>query len=153
MEPITLIYMFLIVLTMRWYKSRKRRTYSFPLYSVVKHRKGPATLYMVFSQCPVGAGALEEIFIKLQATLVELQKLGFTRVKFTSHLLRPGTEKKLLSFLAHNCMSCERKRRYNTPLLHTFSNKIAMKYCKNKTVKVSATSMSITIKLQPAKET
>ncbi|KTS27615.1 hypothetical protein NS381_09480 [Pantoea stewartii] len=141
----TLIPIFLIVLLMRWYKSVKSRTYSFPLYSVVRHLDGKTTLHMRFKYCPVGNGALKKIYIELKKTLIEMKTMGYTKVSFTSHLFQDYGIEKLCKFLSANNMQYSHMEVIPTPWTHVLSNKIVMYMYTKKIMKVHRTSLVITI--------
>ena len=147
MISFNLFLIFPLMLAVYWLKSRKRRTHYFPLYSVVRHTFGPATLHMRFDKCPVGQGAVFIIYNELQSTLIEMQTLGYQRVKFVSHLCRKGGTKKLLEFLKMNQMKCERLNIKPTPWIHLVSNKLALRLYKKTSMKVSAESLYIVIEL------
>ncbi|ERM14379.1 hypothetical protein L585_08630 [Pantoea ananatis BRT175] len=143
----TLIFIFLVVLLMRWYKSVKSRTYSFPLYSVVCHLDGKTTLHMRFKYCPVGNGALKKIYIELKNTLIEMKKMGYKKVSFTSHLFQDYGTEELCKFLHANAMQYTQMKVVPTPWTHVLSNKIVMFMYTKKIMKVHSTSLVITIKL------
>jgi len=134
------------ILVCKWLHIRNRTIY-FHLYSVASHGSKPATIHMRFKNCPVGKDAVFEIYEELQSTLIELQKKGYDRVKFVSHLFRKGGTYELLNFLNSHGMVCEQKAFRPTPWTHALSNKVLMRYHKKRGIKVSSKSLDITIRL------
>ncbi len=147
MNTICLICVFAIALLMRLKKNIEKRTRYFPLFSVVSHGSKPATLHMRFANCPVGKGAIFQIYNELQMTLIELQKLRYPRVRFVSHLCREGGTRDLLNFLSSHGMACEQAITLPTPWIHSLLNKVVMRFRKKCSLKVSPLSLDITIKL------
>lgn len=149
MISMNLFLIFPHVLASYWIKSRRRRTHYFPLYSVVSHTFGPPTLHMRFDKFPAEGRAIFKIYEELLSTLIEMQKLGYQRVKFVSHLFRKGGTRKFLDFMNANQMSCVHFSIKPTPWIHYVTNKVALRLYKKRKMKVSADSIYITIDLHP----
>lgn len=150
MEPITLIFImiFSLVLLMSWYLSRKRRTHHFPLYTAVTHLNGITSLHMRFDRCPIGKEAVGKIYSEFQSTILEMQDMGYVKVKFVTHMLRKGGISEFENFLHNHQMVYEHKCIRYTPWIHSALNKLAMRWHKGNRLKVHPLSLYATIRLR-----
>lgn len=147
MDSIFLIFVFLIAVLMRIKRRIKNRTRYFPLFSAVSHGSKPATLHMRFVNCPVGKGAVLQIFNELQMTLIEMQGLGYQQVSFVTHMCRERGTRELMKFMSAHQMRCEQKAFRKTPRTHIVLNKVVMFFRKKRWPKISPVSLYITISL------
>lgn len=105
------------------------------------------SLHMRWGKTPKGRNAFKKLEQHSRDVLLDLKKSGYKTVNFTSHLIRKGSEKKILEFLSAENMSIEQLNYISTPLLHYTIIQLEMIITRKKPIKVNKMSGRITIRL------
>lgn len=105
------------------------------------------TLHMRWGKTPKGRNAFKKLEQHSMDVLLDLRRSGYKTVKFTSHLIRKGSEKKIHEFLSIENMSIEQLNYIPTPLFHYTIIQLEMIITRKKMIKVNKMSGKITIKL------
>ncbi|WP_163333079.1 hypothetical protein [Enterobacter bugandensis] len=105
------------------------------------------SLHMRWGKAPTGRNAYKEIEQHSRKVLLALRNAGYKTVRFTSHLIRKGSEHKLHEFLSSENMSVVQLNYIPTPLLHYFIIHLEMLITRKRRIKVNKISGKIIIKL------
>lgn len=105
------------------------------------------SLHMRWGKAPTGRHAYKELEQHSKEVLLALRNTGYKTVRFTSHLLRKGSEHKLHEFLSSENMSIVQLNYIPTPLLHYSIIQLEMLITRKRRIKVNKMSGKIIIKL------
>lgn len=105
------------------------------------------SLHMRWGKSPTGRNAYKELEQHSRNLLIDLRDSGYKTVKFTSHLIRKGSENKLREFLSTENMSIVQLNYIQTPLLHYAIIQMEMLTTRKRKIKINNVSGKIIIKL------
>lgn len=105
------------------------------------------SLHMRWGKSPIGRNAYKELEQHSRNLLIDLRDSGYKTVKFTSHLIRKGSENKLREFLSTENMSIVQLNYIQTPLLHYAIIQLEMLTTRKRKIKINKVSGKIIIKL------
>lgn len=105
------------------------------------------SLHMRWGKAPTGRNAYKELEQHSREVLLSLRNAGYKTVRFTSHLIRKGSEHKLHEFLSSENMSIVQIDYIPTPLLHYSIIQLEMLITRKRRIKINKMSGKIIIKL------
>ncbi|ELI8917587.1 hypothetical protein [Enterobacter ludwigii] len=105
------------------------------------------SLHMRWGKSPTGHNAYKELEQHSRDVLLDLRNAGYKTVRFTSHLIRKGSESKLREFLSTEKMSIVQLNYIPTPLPHYAIIQLEMLITRKRKIKVNKVSGKIIIKL------
>jgi hypothetical protein len=105
------------------------------------------SLHMRWEKAPTGRNAYKELEQHSRDVLIDLRNAGYKTVRFTSHLIRKGSESKLREFLSTEKMSIVQLNYTPTSLPHYAIIQLEMLITRKRKIKINKVSGKIIIKL------